>query len=49
MREILPSLLSTRQRQNDMNGRNDVRENIHDCRDCTSFQRGSGNIAASHV
>jgi hypothetical protein len=32
-----------------MNRLNDARENVHDCRDCFSFQRGSGNIAARHV
>jgi hypothetical protein len=31
-----------------MNGRNDA-GNVHNCGDCVSFQRGSGNFAASHL
>jgi hypothetical protein len=36
-------------RQNDMNrARNDA-DDVHDCCDCISLQRSSGNIAASYV
>jgi hypothetical protein len=30
-----------------MNGRNDAGDNTHHCR--VSLQRGSGNLAASHI
>jgi hypothetical protein len=46
---ILPLLLSTRQRQNDISGGNDADDNTHDCRDSVSLQRGSRNIAVSHL
>src|SRR6266496_4273230 len=47
-RGILPLLLSTRQRRNDMNGRDDTRD-LHHCCDCVSLQYGSGNLAADCI
>jgi hypothetical protein len=47
-RQIVRLLLSTRQRQNDMSGRNDAYD-ARDCRSCFSLQYGSsGDSATSH-
>src|SRR5437773_12264808 len=37
-RRILPCFVSPRQRQNDIRGRNDRRENIHDRGECFSWR-----------
>src|SRR6266571_4336835 len=47
-RGILPLLLSTRQRRNDMNGRDDTRD-LHHCCDCVSLQYGSRILAADCI
>ena len=45
---ILPLLLSTRQRRNDMNGRDEACD-VHHCCDCVSLQYGSRNLAADCI
>jgi len=45
---ILPFLLSTPQRENDMNGRN-YADDAPDCCDCFCLQHGGGCTAGSHM
>jgi len=45
---ILPFLLSTPQRENDMNGRN-YADDAPDCFDCFCLQHGGGCTAGSHM
>jgi hypothetical protein len=46
-RRILTFLLSTQQRQSDMNGRDELSDIIHNCR--VGLQHGSGSAGASDL